>query len=116
MKRKNNLYKDICDLKNIEKMYNEVMRRTKNKNKVSKFDDFKSINIQKIYNDLNNKTYVPGEYNKFVINEPKKRDIVSLKLYDKVINHLVSRYILEPCILKSLDDCNVASRKGKRSK
>lgn len=53
-----------------------------------------------------------GPYNVFKIYEPKERRIVSQALQDKVINHLVSRYILYPTILSCLIDANVASRKN----
>jgi len=33
-------------------------------------------------------------------------------MFDKIVNHLVARYILYPAILPCLLDCNVASRKG----
>ncbi len=41
----------------------------------------------------------------------KKREIVSQNMQDKIINHLVARYILYPAILPCLLDVNVASRK-----
>jgi hypothetical protein len=91
--------------------YNEVCRNTKNKRKVANFKEYKCIYISRIYNILINKNYTPGPYNVFTIYEPKKRRIVSQSMQDKVINHLVSRYILYPAILPCLLDCNVASRK-----
>ena len=38
--------------------------------------------------------------------------IVSQKMIDKIINHLIAREILYPAVLPRLLDCNVASRKG----
>ncbi len=55
---------------------------------------------------------MPSPYNTFTIYEPKERKIVSQNMQDKVINHLVARYILYPVILPCLLDVNVASRKG----
>ena len=51
------------------------------------------------------------DYNKFIIYEPKRREIVSQGVQDKIINHLVARHILYPAILPCLLDVNVASRK-----
>lgn len=45
--------------------------------------------------------------------KPKERRIVSQNLQDKVINHLVARYILYPAIMPCLIEQNVASRKCK---
>jgi hypothetical protein len=111
MKRIGNLYPNIYKFENIITAYNEVCRNTKNKRKVAKFREYKCIYISRIYNILINKNYTPGPYNVFTIYEPKKRRIVSQSMQDKVINHLVSRYILYPAILPCLLDCNVASRK-----
>lgn len=58
------------------------------------------------------RTYKVGKYNKFIIHEPKERMIVSQGIIDKIVNHLVARYILYPAILPCLLDVNVASRKG----
>ena len=40
MKRKNNLYENICKLENIMLAYDEVCRNTKNKRKVDKFKQY----------------------------------------------------------------------------
>ena len=113
MKRKNNLYQEICKIENIISAFNEVCRNTKNKKKVQNYKQYKSIYISRIYNVLNNKNYKIGKYNVFTIYEPKERRIVSQNLQDKVINHLVARCILYPVIMPCLIDQNVASRKGK---
>lgn len=116
MKRKNNLYSEICKFENIMKSFNEVCKNTKNKRRVSNFKSFKCVYVTQIYNMLNNKTYKVGKYNIFKIYEPKERIIVSLNMYDKVINNLVSKYILEPSILPCLIDTNVASRRNMGTK
>lgn len=112
MKRKDNLYNNICKLENIEKVFNEICRNTKNKKRVEKYKQFKSANIYDVYNTLKNKEYKPGKLNVFEIYEPKKRRIVSQEMKDKLVNHLVARYILYPSILPCLIDENVASRKN----
>lgn len=114
MKRLNNLYKNICNIENITASFNEVCKNTKNKRKVELLKECKSSYISNIYYTLINKTYYPGTYNKFIIYEPKKRLIVSQNMKDKIVNHLVARYILYPAILPCLLDINVASRKGMR--
>lgn len=110
MKRASNLYKNIYDIDNIKKCFNEVCRNTKNKSKVNNYNDYRAIYINRIYNILKNKEYVVGPYNIFTIYEPKERRIVSQGMIDKTINHLVSRYILYPALIPCLLDVNVASR------
>lgn len=113
MKRKNNLYNEICKIENIMSAYSEVCKNTKNKRKVNRYKEFKCINIFKIYNILTNKAYEVGKPFIFTIREPKVRRIVSQSMQDKVINHLVSRCILYPSIMPALIETNVASRENK---
>lgn len=110
MKRKGNLYKNICDINNIISAYNEVCRNTKNKKKVARFKEYTCMNISVIHKILETKSYVPSPYHVFIIHDPKTRRIISQNMQDKVINHLVSRHILYPAILPCLLDVNVASR------
>ena len=112
MKRKSNLYKNICNIDNIIASYDEVCRNTNNKRKVFNMKQYRAIYISRIYDMLNNEEYVVGPYNKFIIYEPKERQIVSQGICDKIVNHLVARYILYPAILPCLLDVNVASRKN----
>lgn len=112
MKRYNNLYN--FDLKDITDVYKKQIRvNTKNKYKIKKFEDFYAVNIYRIKKILDSKNYKTGKYNIFLIKEPKYRIIMSQKITDKVINHLVANNILLPILDKSLIDTNVATRKGK---
>ena len=112
MKRKGNLYQNIYNFDNIVNAFNEVCRNTKNKRKVEYFKEYKCLYISRIHDILKNKQYKMGNYNVFTIYEPKERRIVSQNMQDKVINHLVARYILYPAVLPCLLDINVASRKN----
>jgi hypothetical protein len=94
----------------------EICRNTKNKSKVNRFISFKSIYITRVYKDLKDKTYTPGKFVTFYIYDPKKRRIVSQEMYDKLVNHLVSRYILYPALIPCLIDANCASRPNKGTK
>ena len=67
MKRKGNLYKEICKIENITKAFEEVCRNTKNKRKVGKFKEFKCVYINQIYRTLNNREYKVGTYTVFKI-------------------------------------------------
>ena len=112
MKRLGNLYENIYKIENIMQAFNEVCRNTKNKLRVNQYKEFKCLYIFRIHNILKNRTYVVGPYNVFTIYEPKKRRIVSQNMQDKIINHLVSRYILHPALLPCLISTNVASREN----
>lgn len=114
MKRVNNLYYNICKLDHIRYIYDNVIyKNTKNKRKILNFDNYYMENIITIKRVLSNKSYLPGKYNIFLIHEPKVRIIMSQSIYDKIINHLVSYYILKPVIEPLLIDSNVATRQNK---
>ncbi len=114
MKRKNNLYNRITDIRNIISMYNtRVKINTKNKMKIEKFDEYYVSNITLVKNILDSKNYKPGKYNIFIIKEPKVRLIMSLNIIDKIINHLVCEYLLVDIFDNGLIDTNVATRVNK---
>lgn len=114
MKRYNDLYNEITNIKNIIYIYeNEIKKNTKNKFKIEKFENYLSLNIFNIYNELANQKVKFSNYYIFLIKEPKYRIIMSQTIKDKIINHLVARYFLLKVYEKSLLDSNIATRKGK---
>ena len=110
MKRKNNLYNNMLYFDNILSVYNEICKNTRNKKKVAHLKEYKAIYIYKTYNTLFTRNYTPGPYNIFTIYEPKERRVASQSIPDKIVNHLVARYILYPAIMPRLINENVASR------
>ncbi len=114
MKRRNNLYYEICRLSNIRFIYDQIIyKNTRNKRKILEFDNFYITNLLYIKYMLSSFLYKPGRYNIFLIYEPKVRVIMSQNIYDKLINHLVSYYILKPVIEPCLINQNIATREGK---
>ena len=65
---------------------------------------------------LKYKKYEHSHYNVFLVHEPKYRIIMSEMMSDKIINHLVSHYVLDPGITPHLIPQNVATRKGMGTK
>lgn len=112
MKRKENLYNNIYDISNIYRVFKDLRKTTKNKKEVLDFEINLHSKIFNISRELYNKKYKVGKYNIFLIREPKCRLIMSEKFKDKLVNHLVSRYILN-VLDSSLITTNVATRKGK---
>ena len=113
MKRKKKLY-DTITFEDIKRVYLRQIRvNTKNKVKIRKFEDFYSINLSRAQKIINDKNYIPGKYNIFLIKEPKYRIIMSQNIIDKLINHVIADKILLPTLDNSLIDMNVATRIGK---
>ena len=93
-------------------VYDEYISKSCNsKKKVYMFEKHKMFNINNIYNKLINDYKMSG-YNIFLIRHPKYRIIMSLNMYDKVINHYITLKYLIPNLTKYLDDRNIATRKG----
>ena len=113
MKRKKKLY-DTITFEDIKRVYLRQIRvNTKNKVKIRKFEDFYSINLSRAKKIINDKNYIPGKYNIFLIKEPKYRIIMSQNIIDKLMNHVIADKILLPTLDNSLIDMNVATRIGK---
>lgn len=89
-----------------------IRKNVRNKNKLLCFEKYKMEYFVYIYNILNFSEYNGGKYNIFVIKEPKERLIMSQGICDKIINHYVSKYILESKLTKYLSCYNVATRKN----
>ena len=75
------------------------------------------FNLLKLYDNeisknVKNENYFIKHYNIFLIYEPKVRVIMSLNIHDKLINHFMTRYVLEPKLTKYLDNRNIATRVG----
>lgn len=115
MKRKNNLYQNILNEKNAFEIYKIIKQNCKNKREVYKFSLNLNQNIMEILEKLRNNDYKFDKYRIFIIKEPKYRLIMSEKIDDKIVNHLVAKYILLPSLDKSLIDANVATRYKKGS-
>ena len=97
---------------NLLKLYdNEISKNVKSKNKLIKFERHKLENIINICNCIN-ENYFIKHYNIFLVYEPKVRVIMSLNIHDKLINHFMTRYVLEPKLTKYLDNRNIATRVG----
>lgn len=115
MKRKNHLYKEILTTEHALEMYKTIKHNCKNKKEVYCFQLNLNQNIQEIISKLELCNYKFDKYRIFMIKEPKYRLIMSEKIEDKIVNHLVAKYILLPALEPSLIDANVATRYEKGS-
>ncbi len=107
------LYQSLLDIEKIEKVYKDVRKSTKHKDKIINFETYYMTNVMNIYEILKSKSYKHQKYNIFLYKEKKYRLIMSECITDKIINHLISEEILLPLIEPKLIDTNVATRRGK---
>ncbi len=109
-------YDDILSIDKIMEVYKNICLNTRHKTKLVKFELSFSVNVTKILLILRMRKYKHGNYSIFLIKEPKYRIIMSECIFDKIVNHLISKYVLLPLLIPKLIDTNVATRKGKGSK
>lgn len=81
MKRIGNLFKDICDIENLQLADAKARKGKRNTHGVVKHDKEQDLNILKIHESLVNKTYKTSKYSNFKIFEPKERIISSLPYF-----------------------------------
>lgn len=109
-------YQAVITSDHIEVAYKIIRKNTKHREKLFRYEMFYLSNIIQIKWLLEMKKYKHEPYNIFLIQEPKYRIIMSEQLKDKIINHLISNYVLSPLIDPLLVSSNVATRKNKGTK
>lgn len=115
MKRISNIYHKVYDIDNINKMCDLVCSKMKNKEKSEKFMLYKSEHIINIRNKLMSKNLDFSKYSIFLITDPKCRVIMSQSIEDKVINHLIAKYLLVDVYENIYTNSMCATRKDKGS-
>lgn len=112
MKRVNNIYNNIVNYRNINNMFDLLIKNISNKKYLYNYIKYRNCFIIDILERLYNNDYKFNEYNIFLIKDKKYRIIMSECFSDKLVNYFISYYILIPN-LKRLIDSNVATRKNK---
>ena len=93
----------------------KIRKKVQNKRKIYNFEVNKMANISRVYKDIESGCIPIPKYNIFLIKDPKYRIIMSVSIYDKLINHYYSHTVLDKKLSKYLDIRNVATRKHKGS-
>mgnify|MGYP002524107302 FL=1 len=100
-------YSDLNDIYN-----SEVKKNVKNKEKIYRFERNKVSYLCNMKRQLESLNYNGGVYNIFLVFKPKVRVVMSQSIYDKVINHYITRFILLPKLTNRLVPENCATRKN----
>lgn len=116
MKKSLDCYDNLLDIERIMDVYHIIRLNSKHKDKLFLFELFFSCNIFAIYEMLKARNYHHHQYNIFLLKDPKYRVIMSEVISDKIVNHLVSKYVLFPILEAKLIPMNVATREGMGTK
>jgi RNA-directed DNA polymerase len=106
-------YDDVFTFANLYKAYLKARRSKRHKKDVILFEMGLGAHLWELKHQLDSRTYKVSGYNHFVIFEPKRRDIQSLRYYDRIVQHcLVDNYLM-PLLENNLIYDNGACRKEK---
>jgi len=107
-----NLWPQIIDWPTLVAAWERTARGRRRQRDVIAFHANLEPNLIAIQESLIHKTYQTGPYHRFFVYEPKKREIASLPLKDRVVQHaLVS--VIEPIFEAGFIDQSFACRTGK---
>jgi len=113
-KKHKHLYNQITTFENLWIASKNARRGKRNKYPTINFEYNLEENLFDIQEKLQNELYEFGEYNRFMIHEPKKREIASAPYQDRVVHHALCN-IIEPILDKSMIYDSYACRVGKGS-
>lgn len=112
MKRKNQLYDQVCSIDNLL-LADSIARRGKAKQTgVVEFDKNHDQNIADIYRELVTKTYRTSPYRHRTIMERKERVISILPYRDRIVQHAIMN-VLEPMFVSVFTRDTYACIKGR---
>ena len=106
-------YEELCDFEVLYAAYLVARKGKRKKRRTAEFEANLLDNLQSILMDLLDGTYLPGEFERFKIFEPKERDIEAPAFKDKVVLHAITDNGLYDAITTGFVRNNCANQKGK---
>lgn len=107
----NFLYEKAIDYKNLKESYKRTQQaKRKYRKEAIIFDMARERNLVNLWRELKNEIYMPGDYIKFKVYEPKERIIHAPRIRDKIVQfsaHMVLQEIYEPVFIDSSYACLV---------
>jgi len=88
-------YEDLVSIENIFQAWREFRKGKRKKPDIQKFERHLEDNIFELHHELRSKTYKHGKYQEFYVTDPKRRHIHKSKVRDRVLHHLLYKYLYE---------------------
>jgi retron-type reverse transcriptase len=98
-KRVNNIFKGKLTFIKMYEAYKRAAKGKRKKSEVILFEMDLANNLLTILQDINNGSYRLGAYRKFVVYEPKKREILALPFRDRVVHQWYIEEFIKPIFL-----------------
>lgn len=112
MKRVGHLKEQITDIDNLYLAYHKACRGKHNKSEVKNFAEDFDRQISIIKEELDDGSFVFGDYHYFKIFDPKERLICAAPLRERIVQHVIMN-ICHQYFDKRLINSTCATRKGK---
>lgn len=107
------LFEQIYDFRNLYQAYRLTARGKRSKSEAIRFELELASNLCSLQQALADRTYRVAGYHRFMIHDPKTREIQALSFRDRVVQHSLCDNVLRPYFDKRLIyDC-AACRLGK---
>lgn len=107
------MYEQLTEFPNIYQAYRQTARGKHNKAEVIKYETNLHMQLWWLEQRMESHQYQIGGYHKFMIYDPKEREIQALSFSDRVFQHLLCDNILMPYLEPRLIYDNAACREGK---
>lgn len=106
-------FEKVTDFNNMYKAYRKAKRGKGYKKSSAKFGIMALDGVNKLIDQLKNKTYRISDYQEFKVYEPKERIIKTTSFKDKVIQHSLCDNVILPKLKEIFVYDNCAGQKGK---
>lgn len=106
------LFHNIVSVANLLSAWKEFRKGKRKKHDVAEFEFYLEDNLFKMNEELEKQIFVFDEYEPFIVNDPKRREIHKASVRDRVLNQAIFR-VLYPVFNKSFIYDSFSSRVGK---
>lgn len=88
-------YSQLISIENLFQAWDEFKKGKRKKRDVQVFERNLEHNLFNLHQKLTKKTYRHGQYTEFYVNDPKRRHIHKAEVADRVVHHLLYKYLYE---------------------
>lgn len=106
-------YRSLTDFSNIYQAYRGTAKGKRHRSEVIQYENNLHVQLWWLQQRLEQHSYHIGTYQKFMIYDPKEREIQALSFADRVFQHLLCDNILKPYFEPRLIYDNVRAEKEK---
>lgn len=106
--------RQLFSLQQIYYSHLKARQSKRSRNSLVKFEFCPLSNLGALYNNISCDTYKLSRYHKFLVYEPKEREIQTLPYHDRVVQHVLCDCILAPYFTRRavIDNCVCQVGKG----